>query len=56
MPHDERLYVDGARRRWKSAFDRHEHLNPQISYGSRGTAADRDPGGIGARDPAGRCT
>lgn len=36
MPHDERLYVDSTRRRWKSAFDRHEHLNPQISYGFSG--------------------
>ena len=36
LPHDERIHVDSTRRPWSAAFDRHEHLDPEISYGYSG--------------------
>ena len=36
LPHDERIHVDSTRRPWSTAFDRHEHLDPEISYGYSG--------------------
>jgi predicted AlkP superfamily phosphohydrolase/phosphomutase len=36
IPRDERIYVDASRRRWTSAFERHEHLDPASSYGYSG--------------------
>ena len=36
LPHDERIYVDASRRRWTTPFDRHEKLDPSISYGFSG--------------------
>ena len=36
MPHDERIYVDASRRHWTTPFDRHEKLDPSISYGFSG--------------------
>ena len=36
IPHDERIYVDATRRRWTTSFDRHEKLDPSISYGFSG--------------------
>ena len=36
LPHDERIHVDSTRRPWPSAFERHEHLDPEISYGYSG--------------------
>ena len=36
LPHDERIHVDSTRRPWPAAFDRHEHLDPEISYGYSG--------------------
>ena len=36
LPHDERIHVDSTRRPWPTAFERHEHLDPAISYGYSG--------------------
>ena len=36
LPHDERIHVDSTRRPWEAAFERHEHLDPEISYGYSG--------------------
>jgi predicted AlkP superfamily phosphohydrolase/phosphomutase len=36
LPYDERINVDPSRRRWTGAFDRHERLDPQVSYGYSG--------------------
>jgi predicted AlkP superfamily phosphohydrolase/phosphomutase len=36
LPHDERIHVDSTRRPWTAAFERHEHLDPEISYGYSG--------------------
>ncbi len=36
LPHDERVHVDSTRRPWATAFERHEHLDPAISYGYSG--------------------
>lgn len=36
LPHDERIHVDSTRRPWSTAFDRHEHLDPEVSYGYSG--------------------
>jgi predicted AlkP superfamily phosphohydrolase/phosphomutase len=36
LPRDERICVEASRRRWSRPFDRHEHLDPQISYGYSG--------------------
>ena len=36
LPHDERIHVDSTRRPWPSAFQRHERLDPEISYGYSG--------------------
>jgi predicted AlkP superfamily phosphohydrolase/phosphomutase len=33
LPYDERIHVDASRRRWTTAFERHERLDPEISYG-----------------------
>jgi predicted AlkP superfamily phosphohydrolase/phosphomutase len=33
---DERICVEASRRRWTRAFERHERLDPQISYGYSG--------------------
>jgi predicted AlkP superfamily phosphohydrolase/phosphomutase len=36
IPHDERINVDPSRRRWPHAFERHERLDPEVSYGYSG--------------------
>lgn len=36
LPRDERIHVDSSRRRWPSAFDRHDHLDPSSFYGYSG--------------------
>jgi len=36
LAHDERINVDPSRRRWSRPFDRHERLDPQVSYGYSG--------------------
>jgi len=36
LPHDERINVDPSRRHWTQAFDRHERLDPEVSYGYSG--------------------
>ena len=36
IPHDERINVDPSRRRWTQAFERHEQLDPEVSYGYSG--------------------
>jgi predicted AlkP superfamily phosphohydrolase/phosphomutase len=36
LPHDERINVDPSRRRWAQAFERHERLDPEVSYGYSG--------------------
>ena len=36
LPYDERINVDPSRRRWTSAFERHEKLDPEVSYGYSG--------------------
>ena len=36
LPHDERIHVDSTRRRWAAAFERHERLDPEVSYGYSG--------------------
>ena len=36
LPHDERIHVDASRRPWPAPFVRHEHLDPEISYGYSG--------------------
>jgi predicted AlkP superfamily phosphohydrolase/phosphomutase len=36
IPHDERINVDPSRRRWTQAFERHERLDPEVSYGYSG--------------------
>lgn len=36
LPHDERIHVDATRRPWASAFERHDRLDPEISYGFSG--------------------
>jgi predicted AlkP superfamily phosphohydrolase/phosphomutase len=36
LPHDERINVDPSRRRWTQAFERHERLDPEVSYGYSG--------------------
>jgi len=36
IPHDERINVDPSRRRWTEAFERHERLDPEVSYGYSG--------------------
>ena len=36
LPYDERINVDPSRRRWTTAFERHEKLDPEVSYGYSG--------------------
>ena len=36
LPHDERIHVDSSRRPWTTAFERHERLDPAVSYGYSG--------------------
>jgi predicted AlkP superfamily phosphohydrolase/phosphomutase len=36
IPYDERINVDPSRRRWTEAFERHERLDPEVSYGYSG--------------------
>jgi predicted AlkP superfamily phosphohydrolase/phosphomutase len=36
LPYDERINVDPSRRRWTEAFERHERLDPEVSYGYSG--------------------
>src|SRR6185437_12405211 len=36
LTHDERINVDPSRRRWTEAFERHERLDPEVSYGYSG--------------------
>jgi hypothetical protein len=36
IPYDERINVDPSRRRWTEPFERHEHLDPAVSYGYSG--------------------
>jgi len=36
LPHDERIHVDGNRRPWTQAWDRHDRLDPEIGYGYSG--------------------
>ncbi len=36
LPRDERIHVDSTRRPWTTAFERHERLDPEISYGYSG--------------------
>jgi predicted AlkP superfamily phosphohydrolase/phosphomutase len=36
LPHDERINVDPSRRHWTRAFERHERLDPEVSYGYSG--------------------
>ena len=36
LPHDERIHVDPSRRSWTTPFERHEHLDPAVSYGYSG--------------------
>jgi len=36
VPYDERINVDPSRRRWTEPFERHERLDPEVSYGYSG--------------------
>src|SRR5205085_6089502 len=36
IPYDERINVDPSRRRWTEPFERHERLDPEVSYGYSG--------------------
>ena len=36
LPYDERINVDPSRRRWTEPFERHERLDPEVSYGYSG--------------------
>ncbi len=36
LPYDERINVNPSRRRWEHAFEPHERLDPEISYGYSG--------------------
>ncbi|MGZ4332896.1 MAG: alkaline phosphatase family protein [Gaiellaceae bacterium] len=36
LPYDERINVNPSRRRWEHAFELHERLDPEISYGYSG--------------------
>jgi predicted AlkP superfamily phosphohydrolase/phosphomutase len=36
LPFDERIHVDPSRRSWTTSFERHEHLDPAVSYGYSG--------------------
>src|SRR5262249_56072908 len=36
IPYDERINVDPSRRRWAQPFERHERLDPEVSYGYSG--------------------
>lgn len=36
LPYDERVHIDPSRRQWTTAFERHEHLDPAVSYGYSG--------------------
>lgn len=36
MPRDERINVESSRRPWTKAFERHERLDPELSYGYSG--------------------
>ena len=36
LPYDERINVDPSRRRWTQTFERHEKLDPEVSYGYSG--------------------
>jgi len=36
LPYDERINVDPSRRRWPEPFERHERLDPEVSYGYSG--------------------
>ena len=36
LPYDERINVNPSRRRWEHSFERHERLDPEISYGYSG--------------------
>jgi hypothetical protein len=36
IPYDERINVDPSRRRWAEPFERHERLDPEVSYGYSG--------------------
>jgi len=36
IPYDERINVDPSRRRWTQTFERHERLDPEVSYGYSG--------------------
>jgi predicted AlkP superfamily phosphohydrolase/phosphomutase len=59
LPRDERVHVDPSRRLWTRAFERHEKLDPEISYGFSahhgvtGILAAAGPGIRAADVPAG---
>jgi predicted AlkP superfamily phosphohydrolase/phosphomutase len=36
IPYDERINIDPSRRRWAQPFERHERLDPEVSYGYSG--------------------
>jgi hypothetical protein len=36
LPRDERISVDSSRRGWTDAFERHDRLDPEVSYGYSG--------------------
>jgi len=36
LPFDERIYVEASRRSWATSFERHERLDPAVSYGYSG--------------------
>jgi predicted AlkP superfamily phosphohydrolase/phosphomutase len=36
LPRDERIHVDSSRRAWRTAFERHERLDPELFYGYSG--------------------
>lgn len=36
LPFDERIYVEASRRSWTTSFERHERLDPAVSYGYSG--------------------
>ncbi len=36
LPRDERIHVESSRRQWSTAFERHDHLDPESFYGYSG--------------------
>ena len=36
LPRDERIHVESSRRSWRTAFERHDHLDPESFYGYSG--------------------